>query len=301
MKIYSTVDADRHWFFNKSVENILNNKISFINFNNLLFKILFKRSKVFLIIDSGLFEKLIFLILGSENVSIIIHGEAGFGSYIENWKKILYYRLFKFFIYKTKCKIIFLSHYLNENFHSNSNFYFLEHPGFYEKYSKIKISDKINSVGAISIEKNNNNYLKDIDIIAVRNNLTINHYGNFFLTLKSYKNINFNGFIDIKLNLKIFSQSKFIFLLNNSEYRNIVSGVVIQSIYNLCLIITYDKYPKIIDYYENLFDTNIHISFQDFINLKEPNIYYNSKIKNLTLLRNKLTNQSLFDSNKIFY
>ncbi len=300
MKIYSTIDVNRHWFFNKSLENILGKKTLLINFKNLFFKLLLNRKKSALIIDSGLIEKLLILFIAGKNVNVIIHGEAGFGNYKKNFKKRIYFILFNFLIHNTNCKVIFVSRYLKKRFNSKNNFYYLEHPGFFINGNKIKAENIINSVGSISSEKSINNYLNNVDFILNKKDFHINHFGSFFINSKIYNNIKFNGFVKNQVNLKIFSQSKFIFLLNNSQYINIVSGVVIQSIYNLCVIITHSKYPEIIDFYEKLFNVKIHISLQNFLKLKNPNIFYESKSKELTSLRKKLNNLSLNDSNKIF-
>ena len=91
MKIYSTIDINRHWFFNNSLENILGTKTSLINFKNLFFKLLLNKTKFIIIIDSGLFEKLLILLIAGKNVNVIIHGEAGFGEYKKNFKKRIYF------------------------------------------------------------------------------------------------------------------------------------------------------------------------------------------------------------------
>ena len=124
MKIYSTVDANRHWFFNKSVENILNNKISFINFNNLLFKIFNQNLNslkifnlclltFFFIYLSVIFKKCVKLILNysyNNNIFIIL-SLFGVLNFYYNWRLTPdydYFNLLGLVIYLSGLLLFFL-------------------------------------------------------------------------------------------------------------------------------------------------------------------------------------------------
>ena len=76
--LYTTIDPKRHWFFNKATQNILNNKeLKYGNILN-LFKLIYLNKNQIILLDSGIYEKLIILLFANNNLSVVLHGELGY-------------------------------------------------------------------------------------------------------------------------------------------------------------------------------------------------------------------------------
>lgn len=292
--LYTTIDPKRHWFFNTSIQNILNNKeLSYGNVLNLLKLVYIKKTEI-LLLDSGIYEKLFILLFGNNRLSVVLHGELGY-KYHQSLNYRLYFKIVNLIIRFSKCDIILLSRYVLYNYNCKK-YKLLEHPGFAIKNKKLQYNNQLFAIGAISNQKLSHNSLIELNSKLSEFDTFVDHYGNT-QEFNTFSNFIFNGYVkDIDLNNKI-SSSKYLLLINDSKYKNIVSGVVIQAIYNDCIIVTLNSYPEIIDFYENYFKTKIHIDLESFLKILDKNNYYQINKINVEKVKNELY---LLSKNDIF-
>jgi len=294
--LYTTIDPKRHWFFNTSTQNILDNKeLKYGNVLN-LFKLIYFNKNQIILLDSGIYEKLIILLLANNNLSVVLHGELGY-KFHNNFKYKFYFKLLKFVIQFSRCKKILLSRYILNTFKCK-NYQILEHPGFAIQNKKLDFKNQLFAFGAISLQKLDLNYLLDLNNLFSNHNISVNHYGNSYINI-SLSNFIFNGYVnDEELNNKL-STSKYLLLINTSKYESIVSGVIIQAIYNNCIIVTLNTYPEIIKFYETYFNTKIHIDIVNFLKLEDKNNYYELNKNRLEKVKDEIFKLSLRDINNI--
>ena len=295
--LYTTNQISRHWYFNFSFkyysDNFFIKKISIFELFNLIY---FQQKKVILL-DFNLFQKLLFLFLGIKNLFIVIHGELGY-KFVNNVKYKLYYFIFIKLVKFSKCKKILLSRYLSSFFFDHT-FIIIEHPGMFISTQKKRESNELLSFGALSNDKISLSTLKKLDQILFENNCFIHHSGNNYINF-IFKNIFFNGFASDKKILSDFSSNKYIFLLNNSSYNNIVSGIVIQSIVNKCLIVTFENYPDLIKYYEKTFNVILHLDIREYLSISNKDNFYEKCEYHLEIAKNSLINFSYNDFKNLF-
>lgn len=290
--LYTTIDPKRHWYFNTSLVYFLkNDEVKFSNVFEIL-KLLYLENKTVILLDSGLYDKLFLLVFSNKNLFVVLHGELGYVNH-SSFKYRLYYKILCFCIKISSSNKILLSRYISLPFIS-SNKYILEHPGFSRDFDKIHFANNLVSFGAISNSKISNSSLHYVDNLLVKNNYKVDHFGSSLVDL-NFKKIFFNGFISDNLLNKLFAENKFILLLNDSNYHNVVSGIVIQAIYNRCFIITLERYPEIIDFYESLYNINFHIDLCSFLLIQDKNVFYETQEMGLIKLKNILINNTNSD------
>lgn len=290
--LYTTISPKRHWYFNTSLIYFLKgHEIKFSNLFQIL-KLLYVDNKIVILLDSGLYDKLFLLLFSNSNLYIVLHGELG---YVNNssFKYRFYYKILYCFLKISVCKKILLSRYVSLPF-INSNKYILEHPGFSRDYDKMYFANDLVSFGALSNSKISNSSLINVDNLLIKNNIKVDHFGSNLIDI-NFQKIFFNGFISDDLLNKLFAENKFILLLNDSNYHNVVSGIVIQAIYNACFIITLDRYPEIIDFYENFYEVNFHIDLNSFLLIKDKNAFYELHKMDLAKLKNILVSNTSSD------
>lgn len=293
--LYTTIDPNRHWFFNTSLIKLLNKDLKHGSLFN-LFKLIYFNKHHIILTDSYILEKLFILLFANRKLSIVLHGELGYMNHY-NYKYKIFYFFLNLIIKFSRCKIILLSRYVLTNFKCKE-YLILEHPGYFLINQKLKYTNQLLAVGSISFQKLDLNGLIDLNFLISNNNTFISHFGNSSLNI-NLSNVFFNGYVNHdKLN-QIISTSKYLLLINSSKYENIVSGVVIQAIYNKCIIVTLNTFPEIIQFYENHFDVKIHIDIVSFLNLKDKNRYYDLNINQLDKVKNELTKLSINDASNI--
>jgi hypothetical protein len=292
--LYTTISPNRHWYFNESFRLLSGqNDITQISLFR-LFKLLYLKRKRLILLDCSLVQKIFILLFSNKYLFLVIHGELGYVK-SKSIKLKLYYYILILTLKFSNCNKIYLSRYLSF-FTKLPNSYFLEHPGYFMETEKLKVSNQFNSFGAISLDKIANSSLIKLNELLVQYDIRVNHWGYCFMDT-SLSNLRVNGYSSNKKVLQSFAKSKFIFLLNDSTYYNIVSGIVIQSIVNKCIIITMDNYPDIISYYEKKFDVNIHLSIVDFFLLEDKDEYYFQHLNSLEVVKKYILETSKLDYN----
>ncbi len=294
--LYTTISPNRHWYFNTAFSFLFkNHEIKFSSIFKIL-KLLFYNNEIVILLDCGLYAKLFLLLFSNKNLYIVLHGELGYVNSVD-LKYRLYYKILCFCLKFSVCNKVLLSRYVSLPMRI-SNKFVLEHPGFSKDYEKIHFVGDLVSFGALSNSKISNVSLVNVNNLLTRYNIKVDHFGSSFIN-KKFNKIVFNGFISDDFLNRLFSESKFILLLNDSLYYNIVSGIVIQAIYNECFIITLDRYPEIIDFYEKSYNVKFHIDLNSFLLISDKNEFYNLHKACLSSLKKILINNTRTDILKL--